>query len=262
MQKKRVTTTRDKVIRSAEIVLACVFWIIVWHGAAEITDMELLLPTPERTAQRLFELMGTEAFFRNVFTSLGNIALGFVTGALAGTALGILTALSEHFNRLTLPVGKIIKTTPVASFIILALVWIKADNVPSFVSFLMVTPIVWDSLRTAIRSADTDLLEAAAAYRLGFCGTLKAVYIPSCINIYMTSLRTSMSLAWKAGIAAEVLCTPKHSIGTSLYESKVYMETADLFAWTLTVIVISVILEMLITKGFGLIMKKRSGTNG
>lgn len=236
--------------------------MLVWHVAAEITDLELLLPTPERTVSRLFKLIPTKGFAECVLISLGNIALGFITGALAGTFLGILTAISEHFNRLMLPLSKIIKTTPVASFIILALVWLKADNVPSFVSFLMVTPIVWDALRTAVRNTDAGLLEAARAYKLGFRGTLKAVYIPSCINYYATALKTSMSLAWKAGIAAEVLCTPKNSIGMRLYQSKIYLETADLFAWTITIIIISLILEALITKGFNLFMKRRGAVNG
>ena len=166
-----------------------------------------------------------------------------------------MTSFSRMLDSLFSPVGTVIRATPVASFIILALVWLKASNVPSFISFLMVTPIVWGALKAAIENTDKSLLEAAKAYRLGFRKTVKMVYLPSVAPQYAAALITALGLAWKSGIAAEVLCHPKVSVGNMLYESKIYLETADLFAWTATVIILSVIME----KCFRVLLKRLTG---
>ena len=72
------------------------------------------------------------------------------------------------------------------------------------------------------------------------------MYLPHCLPYFSAGALTSLGLAWKAGIAAEVLCTPNHSIGKQVYDAKVYMETAEVFAWTLVVILLSLALEKLL----------------
>jgi NitT/TauT family transport system permease protein len=93
----------------------------------------------------------------------------------------------------------------------------------------------------------------AFIYRFGAVKTIKLVYIPSVLSPYAASLATAVGLAWKSGIAAEVLCLPRLAIGTNLYYSKIYLETPSLFAWTIVVIVLSFMLEGL----FSRLLRKR-----
>lgn len=251
----KASTTKDKAKKIISALTSAVFWTALWELISLKVGKEVLLPSPLVTLRHLITLASAKTFWHAAGMSLLRVALGFTAGAVTGTLLAILTAVSSLLSSLLSPVGKVIRATPVASFIILALVWLKASNVPSFISFLMVTPIVWDSLKAAIESTDRALLDAAKAYRLGFFKTLKMVYLPSAAPQYAASLITSLGLAWKSGIAAEVLCHPKISVGNMLYESKIYLETADLFAWTATVIILSVIME----KCFKLLLKGLSG---
>ena len=62
---------------------------------------------------------------------------------------------------------------------------------------------------------------------------------------------TAIGLAWKSGVAAEVLCLPKAAIGTQVYYSKIYLETPSLFAWTAVVIVLSMLLERIVRRLLG-----------
>ena len=110
----------------------------------------------------------------------------------------------------------------------------------------MVVPVVWENLFRGIRAADPQLLEMAKAYRFSAVKTAVLIYLPSLRPYFSAALTTAMGLAWKSGAAAEVLCLPKRAIGTQIYNSKLYLEIPDLFAWTVVVVTLSLILEKLL----------------
>ena len=116
----------------------------------------------------------------------------------------------------------------------------------------MVLPIVAGNVLTGLRAADKDLLEVCKLYRFSFGKTVRTLYLPALMPYFLTAARTSLGLSWKAGIAAEVLCSLSASIGGQIYEAKVYLETPSLFAWTITVIFLSMLIESLIFKLPGL----------
>lgn len=238
------STIRDKLLKKIiYIIISAVFWTALWDFLSYSVGKELLLPSPTATLKRLAELSTTTEFWSAAFTSLTNTLSGFLYGVLAGTVLAVITALLKGADILLSPVNVISRATPVASFIILALVWIENTEVPSFIAFLMVTPIVWNALKTAILKVPSDLKEMARCYKITLVKRILHIYIPSVLPQYITALVTSMGLSWKAGIAAEVLCRSKGSIGNLIYESKLYLETVDLFAYTATVILLSLIIE-------------------
>jgi NitT/TauT family transport system permease protein len=137
----------------------------------------------------------------------------------------------------------VVKATPVASFIMLALLWIDRDILPAFISVLMVLPVVVSNVYTGIKSTDKNLYEVTKVFRFGFYKKLRFLYFPTVRPYFLSACRSSLGLAWKAGIAAEVLAVPVLSIGKMIYESKLYLETTDLFAWTAVVVVLSVIID-------------------
>jgi len=237
-------TTKSKTSSLLYILISAVFWTALWALAAHLVGEELLLPSPLRTVTRLAELAVTADFWRAAGMSILRIGVGFLMGVMAGTLLAVPTAILRPADLLFAPLNTVIRATPVASFIILALVWIESGRVPSFIAFLMVTPIVWSSLKTAIQNVDPALIEMATCYRMSLGKRITLLYLPAVMPQYAASMMTALGLAWKAGIAAEVLCRPKIAIGTDLYESKIYLETADLFAYTATVILLSVVMEI------------------
>ena len=100
--------------------------------------------------------------------------------------------------------------------------------------------------RWAARSTDGQLLELARAYRFSRGRTVRLIYLPSLRPYFLSALTTSMGLAWKSGVAAEVLCWPRPGIGTQIYNSKLYLEIPELFAWTAVVVALSLLLERLL----------------
>ena len=222
---------------------ALVFWLVVWQLAYSLTGSDLLLASPLQVASRLGHLILMGSFWMTAGLSLLRILAGFALGVVAGAVLAILTVRVRVLWILFRPAIGAVRATPVASFIILALVWMSSVRVVVFIVFLMVLPIVWANVTEGIKKTDPQLLEMARVFGLSRGQVIRLIYIPSISPFFIAASVTAMGLGWKAGIAAEVLSTPRPSLGNELYNAKIYLETPDLFAYTLVVIALSLILE-------------------
>lgn len=236
-------------MKAARILVSVSAWLCLWELVYLLIGQDVLFASPAGVAKRLVELLGTVDFWQKTGATLLGITEGYLLGAAAGVLLAVLTSLSDWLYTLFKPLLTVIQSTPVVSFIILALVWMEKSAVPVFISFLMVTPMVWANLAGGIHSTDRNLLEMARAYGFSKRTIVRKIYIPSVLPSLLTSLTTAIGFAWKAGIAAEVISTPRNSIGAQLYNAKVYLETVDLFAWTAVVILLSMLFEKLIVLG-------------
>lgn len=243
-------------------VLVFAFWVGVWWIISAIVGKEVLIPSPPVVCVHLFELLKTSDFHLSVALSVLRITAGFAAAVIAGIITGVICAVSKTADALLSPLFSVIKATPVASFIILALVWINKELIPVFIAALMVLPVIHGNVREGIISADKDLLEMAKIFGFTKKQKLKLIYLPSVSPYLIAGAKTCLGLAWKAGVASEVLCFASYSIGNKLYQSKVYLETADMFAWTATVIIISVIIEKLLMALVTIYQKRKKYGNG
>lgn len=226
-------------------LLALLFWVAVWYLLALWVDNPLLLPAPFQVLQRLGQLALTADFWKTTAISLVRIMAGITAGVILATALALLSTRFALIDGLISPLLTGIQASPIASFSVLVLIWLDRDYVPVLICCLMVLPVVWSNVCTGIRGIDPQLLEMAKAYRLSRGKTLLRITVPSVLPYFRTGCSNGLGLGWKAGIAAEVLTVPRHSIGRMISEAKLYLETTDLFAWTFAVIALSLILQKL-----------------
>lgn len=230
----------QKVIK---ILLPLALWLGVWTCLALRVGQSLLLPGPWEVLARLVRLAGTGQFWATCLTSLGRVFLGGALGAVTGIAVAWLAAWKAPIGWALTPMMKIVRATPVASFILLIWLWCTSGWVPVVIAGLMSAPVVWGAAAQGIDSVDPKLLEMARAYRFDGWKTARLIYIPSVKPAVAAACRTAMGLAWKAGVAAEALSRPRLALGAQVYNAKVYLETADLFAWTAAVVALSFLLE-------------------
>ena len=224
-------------------LLPAVFWLAVWWLLALIVGKELLIPSPPLVLRTLGTLVVTGAFWRYTALTLLRITLGLLLGAAAGILTALLTNRLSLLHALLAPAVRVVRATPVASFIILVLLWVANGRVPVVISALVVLPVIWESTAAGLRSVDKSLLEFARAYRLTRLDTWRSIVIPSMLPQLSAAVCTAIGLAWKSGVAAEVLCLPKAAVGTQVYFSKLYLDTPALFAWTLVVVALSLTVE-------------------
>lgn len=227
-------------------IISFVFYLLIWYLIANRINKELILPSPINVFNSLLNLIKDKEFYLISLMSLFRILLGYFLGVLFAIFLSFLTNFFDFFDSLLSPLLRIIRATPVASFIILALIWMGKNFVPTLISMCMVTPIIWENISREFKSVDKDLLEMAKAYKLNRFRIIKNIYIPSIYPAFLSASLSAMGLAWKSGIAAEVLAQPNRAIGSNLYYSKIYLETSNLFAWTIVVVLLSLIIEKLI----------------
>ena len=222
---------------------AIAFWLIVWEISSLLIGEELFLPSPLRVVLRLWELVPEAGFWAAVFFTLRRILLGFILSLAAAAAAAVLSYAFPLFSVLADPLVKTVRATPVASIVILVLVWVRSRNLSVVISFLMVFPIIYTNLLEGLVSTDRNLLEAASVYRMKLMKKARYIYIPSLKSYIQSAISASLGLAWKSGIAAEVIGLPDGSIGERVYEAKIYLSTPDLFAWTVVIIILAFLFE-------------------
>ena len=230
----------------AKKALIALIYIAVWEAASLLVGKELLLPSPVVTVSRLVALLFQADTWAFAGRTLLRIMAGYVLGVVAGVLLAVMTAQSRFAEELLAPLRSVVKATPVTSFILLALLWFHSGVVPLFISFLMVLPMVWATTAEAIMQTDRRLIEMGKTFGLNRWKILRQIYVPSVLPQFLAACTTALGFAWKSGVAAEIIALPKQSIGYRLYESKLRIETVDLFAWTLLVILLSMLLEGLL----------------
>lgn len=231
-------------------VWAVIFWLLIWQGMAMSLRAlyphgALLLASPLSALERLFTLAGTAAFWRAVLASAAHILGGFLLSCALAVMLAALSARFSRMEELLAPLVAVIKAVPVASFIILALVWLPSRSLAFFISALMVFPPVYLNVLEGVRRADAPLLEMARVFRVPFSRTLRGIYLPQVLPYFRSAVSVALGLCWKAGTAAEVIGLSGGTIGERLYTAKVYFQTPDLFAWTAVIVLLSVGFEKL-----------------
>lgn len=228
-----------------KILLAAAFWTAVWQLASMAVGLPLLLPGPVQVVQALIHLVWEPEFWALVVLTLLRILGGFALGAATGFVLAVLTEFIPFCSVVLAPAVRVIRATPVASFILLCMLWLNSGFVPAFIAGLMVLPVIWGNVEEGFRQTDEQLLEMAQVFGMGKLKIFGLIYLPTVLPYFHSACLTGLGMAWKSGVAAEVLCQPRQAIGTQLYYAKIYLETENLFAWTAIVIALSVLAERL-----------------
>ena len=233
-------------------VLSLAFWIGIWALAAWRVGVPFILPTPASVFRDLFSLFQTKTLYLALLRSLLSLVVGFVCGVILGVLFAVPSALLKLFDSFISPIFVIIRATPVASFIIIAWVFLNNRILPGFICLLMVVPIVWSSLAEGLRALDPALSEVAKVYRFGFRKTVRLYLFPALSPYLSSALSNSLGLGWKATIATEILVRTPASLGYMIWDAKAWnVDTSKLFAWTLVVILVSILLDGLIRFAFG-----------
>lgn len=224
-------------------IWAVLFWLVIWQIGSMCLGQEILLVSPVAVGIRLLHLLPDGSFWRSIAFSACRILGGFVLAAILGILASVGAVRFQRFRELMAPLVSVIKTTPVASFVILALFWFSSRSLSVFISFLMVFPIVYTNILQGILQTDKQLLEMAQVFRLSMKKKIRYIYFPQIFPYLRSAFAMGLGLCWKAGTAAEVIGIPDGSIGERLQEAKIYLQMPDLFAWTVTIIVVSIAIE-------------------
>ena len=229
-----------KKIRKAVVIL---FWLAVWQAAAVWMNNRILLVGPLQVMDSFMDNIMRPDFLTIVSHSLARIGLGFFTAFFAGVLLGTVSCRFSIMEELLAPVMAALKSIPVASFVVLLLIWFGSGRLSFFISFLIVFPNVYVNTIAGLRSTDVKLLEMARVFGMDSGWKFFYIYRPALMPYLGSCLKISLGMSWKSGVAAEIIGLSESSLGERLYMSKIYLDTAGLFAWTMAIVFISFLFE-------------------
>lgn len=229
-------------LKKAGIIL---FWLFVWQLISITIHNSILLVGPLDVLYALLRQATMADFWITIGFSFGKISLGFLSAFTVGILAGGAAYRFPLINDFLSPLITLMKSVPVASFVILALIWTGSENLSVIIGFLVVFPMIYIQTIAGIKSTDPKLLEMADVFQMSGGKRIFYLYRPALLPYLISGCKVSLGMIWKSGIAAEVIGVPLHSIGEKLYLSKIYLSTADLFAWTLVIILLSALFELI-----------------
>lgn len=219
------------------------FWLILWELADRIVNNRIVLVGPVTIVESLIELMQKPNFLLTCATSFFRIVLGFVLSFILSFVLAIASYKMKWFRDFLEPVMLLLRAVPMVAFVIMLLIWVGNQMLTIYLSFMIVMPLIYTNTLMGFQRVDPHMLEMARVFKMSRWKKFMYIYRPSFMPFVISSCKISLGMSWKSGIMAEVIGTPKPSIGKEMFAAKSYLKTGDLFAWTVVIIILSAVFE-------------------
>ncbi len=240
--------SRDKLYTLSAILLI----LIIWDRLSYMVGAEVLLPTPAQTFRELIRIINSGTFWQALLNTTIRSMIGFfltvVVAAIFAVLAGIFKPLFYLFEQIVL----ITKAAPPISIVLLALIWLGSERSPVLVGFLVIFPIIYTNITAGIEDVDRRLIQMAQIYKISGLRKITGIYLPSIMPYVLAAFSTALGLNLRVVIMAEVLSQPQIAIGTSLHLDRVFLNTAGVFAWTLTAVAIAAVFDI----GMNLLKRK------
>ncbi len=237
-RKFNIGSSGKKVLNSLYTALSILAFIGVWKAISVILNKEILVPSPETTLSSLIHLLGQQYFWTAAGHTLLRTFTGFAIALVSALVMGILAGFFKPLYYFFKPFNVIVKAMPTMSIILLALIWLNSEKAPLLVGFLIIFPILYGNVLEGIHNIDGQLIEMAAFYKVRKRRIITELYLPSISSYLFAASTAALGLNLKVMISAEVLSQPVFAIGRQLQMEKIYLNTANVFAWTTVVIVL------------------------
>jgi len=237
--------TKKRILNIASVL----FLLVVWKILALYFHSAFIIPHPEDTFVTVLQLFTDKDFLVVAGSTVLRGMVGFVISFFLGLAVGIIAGISPGFNALITPLLVTVRSVPVISLILLALIWFDPGTVPVFIAFLTMFPFICTNVSDGIKSVDPGLVGMAVFYKVNKRRIITGVYLPAIVPFIISGASSAMGIGWRAIIIGEVLSQPVYGIGTKMQVAQTFLNVDAVIAWTLIAILISFVFEKTIRWG-------------
>jgi NitT/TauT family transport system permease protein len=227
-------------------IAAILCLLLAWKFGAMLVGNEHLLPSPEKVFSQVTRLFLSLHFYQNLGFTVTRGIVGFLFSFVLAFIIGIPAGLNQTIHAFVNPVLVVIRSIPVISFILLALIWFGPDNVPVFIAMLTMFPLICSGVISGIRNVNPELIEMAELYKVPKSRSILDVYIPSTLPFLFNGISNAMGFGWRAIIIGEVLSQPVFGVGTEMQKAQAYLMVPDLIAWTVVAVLLAAAFESLV----------------
>ena len=236
---------RDLLITLAAAAAFVLAWKLLVVVAGYPT---FVLPAPEVVAERFARAWSDGTIAPHALTTLTEIALGFLVGAVSGLFVGYLLARSRLAERLLSPYLVAAQATPILAIAPLIALWFGSGLLGKVVicSLIVFFPVAV-ATSVGIRTVDPRLLEMARSFRATRLHLVTRVEIPAALPSILGGIRVGVTLAVIGAIVGE-WAGANQGLGVLINLARGSLfDTPLLFATLLTVALIGVALYLVTT---------------
>lgn len=219
--------------------------LLLWQITSWCVNIELLVPSIGVTFSEFFKLVSTKDMYVSVGWTILRSLISFALAFFCAVFLALLARISKKIEKLFNPLLLIMRALPTMSVILIAMIWLTGAQVPILVAFLIIFPTLYSNFLSNLKSVEQDYIEMAKVYKVPKRKTVSMLYIPQMLPRFFDDSKNTISLNLKIVISAEVMAQTRNSIGVNMQFAKIYLETAQLLAWTIVAVVVGALLELL-----------------
>jgi len=227
-------------------MLSIFFLFLVWIIASAIVGNDLLLPNPQAVFIAFGKIFIDTDSLSVIFSTILRLLVGLLVASFFGFLLGVIAGFKENIAKFLNPLVTILRTIPVISITVILLIMFGFSLTPYIITFLMLFPLIYQGTYGAITNIDRELIDVYKLEDNNFFTGLTHCYLPLISKDIRTALLQSLGLGIKVLVMAEYLAQTKNSIGEELYLAKVNLQYDEVFAWTLLLILLALLFELLI----------------
>lgn len=221
--------------------------LLLWlYGASKVPAF--VFPGPERVWAALVHLVHSATFFDDIGATFGRVFSGFLLATVIGTPLGLLLGSSRFLASFFEPILSVFNTVSSAIWAIFAIIWFGiSDATTIFVVFMTAMPLILTNVWQGTKSIDPQYIALAKSFRFSKTAILLKISLPSILPYFFSGARLAFGFGWRVSLVAETLGS-SNGIGYRLKQAADLVQSDQVFAWTILLVALMLILEMAILK--------------
>lgn len=224
--------------------------ILLWQ-LLSLGRKTLIFPSPFEVLQSLTAIITGDKFLPSVFNTVKAVFISFAAAFIPALALGIAGKFMSFLHRIMEDISGMIRSVPTVAIILMALLLLPVSVTPVVICFFVVFPVLYTNISEGLAGTDPQLLEMARIYRISRERVIRSIYIPSLKPFIAAGCRSALGLSFKIMVTAEVFnFVTQNTIGAQMYLRKIQIDLAGIMAWTILVVVLSLLFDLVLKKLF------------
>lgn len=233
--------SRFSTLALQRLLLAAALATVWWWGAARVPSF--VLPGPEKVARALVALWHSDTFGADVAATCRRVVTGFLLATVVGTGLGLALGASRLLARFFEPVLTVFNTVSSAIWAIFAIIWFGiSDATTVFVVFMTAMPLILTNVWEGTKTVDVQYVDLARSFRMSRLRILRSIYGPTILPHFFAGARLAFGFGWRVSLVAETIGSSS-GIGYRLRQAADLVQTDQVFAWTVLLVGLMLLLE-------------------
>lgn len=225
-----------------ETLISLTAFAILWQMAS-ILSPALGIPSFAIPSLTTIGHSFTQLSIFDIVLTLVRVIAALILSFAVGITLAIAMYASPTVDRYISPIVRLLMAVPVVSWILFAVLWFAdVEFRIVFVLLVVCAPLFTVDLLDNMRDTSRDLRKMMRSFRPTTLQYFCKLIVPAILPGIFTSWKINLSLALRVVTMAELVGATA-GIGHQLSIAQALFSVADVFAWTLTLVVLLFILE-------------------